>query len=72
MSGKVRLNGATSGYAELSAPAAAGTTEITTPVQSGTMVVSSNGSIDNVVTITQAAYDALGTPDATTLYVIVG
>jgi hypothetical protein len=28
--------------------------------------------IDAVVKLTQAAYDALGTPDASTLYVIVG
>jgi hypothetical protein len=34
--------------------------------------VAQNGTIDAVQSLTQAAYDALGTPDATTLYVIVG
>lgn len=34
--------------------------------------VGGNGSITTVVQLTQAAYDALGTKDANTLYVIVG
>jgi hypothetical protein len=33
--------------------------------------VASDGSVTDVVEVTQAEYDAL-TPDATTLYVIVG
>lgn len=37
--------------------------ELTTAVQSGT--------VDNVVVLTQAAYDGL-TPDSRTLYIIVG
>jgi len=32
--------------------------------------IASNGTVTNIVELTQAAYDAL-TPDATTLYVIV-
>jgi len=33
--------------------------------------IASNGTVTNIVELTQAAYNAL-TPDATTLYVIVG
>ena len=33
--------------------------------------IAGDGTITNVIEVTQAAYDAL-TPDATTLYVIVG
>lgn len=34
-------------------------------------VISSDASVTDIVTVTQAAYDALDPPDATTLYVIV-
>ena len=40
-------------------------------VQAGDSFVGGDG-IDRIVKLTQAEYDALGTPDATTFYVIVG
>lgn len=33
-------------------------------------VQSSNGSVSNIIRLSQAAYDALVTPDPTTLYII--
>lgn len=33
---------------------------------------SSDGSVTDIITLTQAEYDGLGSPDATTLYIIVG
>ena len=55
---------------------AATTRTITAPNRSGTMVVSDttagSGSdvVNNIVSLTQAEYDAIGSPDATTLYLI--
>jgi hypothetical protein len=55
-----------------------GTTRtVTNPDRSGTMVVSDTSVatgadvINNIVSLTQAEYDAITTPEATTLYIIV-
>ncbi len=37
-----------------------------------TVVQSTDDTITNIISLTQAAYDGIGTKDATTLYVIVG
>lgn len=47
------------------------TTEINNVLNTNNVVTSSTGTIDNVIRVTQAEYDAL-TPNANTLYVIVG
>lgn len=39
---------------------------------SGEVVASSNSSVRQVISLTQAAYDAIATKDANTLYVITG
>jgi hypothetical protein len=51
----LRLNGSTSGYVELDAPAAAGTTSITLPATSGTLaLLSQSGKILQVVRATDS------------------
>lgn len=35
-----------------------------------TLVVSNDSSVSDIVSLTQSQYDALGTPNATTLYII--
>jgi hypothetical protein len=48
----------------------AGTHYVSQVLDAASTVVS--GDVSQIVEITQAAYDALGTPDADTLYLIVG
>jgi hypothetical protein len=59
---------ASSAYATAAQGALADTA--TQPADIADMVESTT--VDTIVTLTQAAYDALGTPDAATLYVISG
>jgi hypothetical protein len=50
----LRLNGATSGYVELDAPAVAGTTSITLPATSGTLLLEGGGKILQIVRATDS------------------
>ena len=47
-------------------------TGVTTEVKSSTTGITGADQITNMVSLTQAEYDAIGTPDTATFYVIVG
>lgn len=58
------------GVIQLAGPLGGAGSVATLPVTSN--VVLTDGSVDQVIQLTQAAYNALGSKDANTVYVIVG